>query len=120
MSQYDQAIENLNTYLQDDSKVHEINDTIFTALDVSNSGTVCPEDALLLTKQILLGLTLTDHDEFRQQQRAPSLLKSLVPNADGHYTRPQVFAFVRELLKDQIREMQEARAVQLARVRDVK
>ena len=79
MSQYDQAIENLNTYLQDDSKVHEINDTIFTALDVSNSGTVCPEDALLLTKQILLGLTLTDHDEFRQQQRAP--ISAEVPRA---------------------------------------
>jgi len=60
--------------------MHEITDAMFTALDLTNQGHICADDALHFTKQLLAGLTFTDHDEFNQQQRAPDLLKSLLPN----------------------------------------
>mmetsp|Transcript_13227 Transcript_13227/g.16807 ORF Transcript_13227/g.16807 Transcript_13227/m.16807 type:complete len:141 (+) Transcript_13227:64-486(+) len=105
---YEKAINNLHNILTHEDKFAEINKSIFDAIDTDNSGTLEREEVESFVKSLLVGITNDDEEEYDQNERHRIVFGVLDENESGEITLDELGKFLRELFKEQIKELQDA------------
>ena len=112
---YEKAIENLKNILTDVERFAEINKSIFDAIDTDNSGTLEKEEVEDFMKDLLRGIENTQAEIGHMDQnnnipvddRYRQVFQLLDENESGEITLDELGKFLRELFKEQIKELQE-------------
>ena len=105
---YDKAINNLHNILTHEDKFAEINKSIFDAIDTDNSGTLEREEVESFVKSLLVGIHNDEEEEYDQNERHRIVFGVLDENESGEITLDELGKFLRELFKEQIKELQDA------------
>ena len=105
---YEKAINNLHNILTHEDKFAEINKSIFDAIDTDNSGTLEREEVESFVKSLLVGITNDEDEEYDQNERHRIVFGVLDENESGEITLDELGKFLRELFKEQIKELQDA------------
>lgn len=105
---YQKAINNLHSILTHEEKFAEINKSIFDAIDTDNSGTLEREEVETFVKSLLVGIHNEDDEEYDQNERQRIVFGVLDENESGEITLDELGKFLRELFKEQIKELQDA------------
>ena len=105
---YEKAINNLHNILTHEDKFAEINKSIFDAIDTDNSGTLEREEVESFVKSLLVGITNDEEEEYDQNERHRIVFGVLDENESGEITLDELGKFLRELFKEQIKELQDA------------
>ena len=105
---YQKAINNLHSILTHEEKFAEINKSIFDAIDTDNSGTLEREEVESFVKSLLVGIHNEDDEEYDQNERQRIVFGVLDENESGEITLDELGKFLRELFKEQIKELQDA------------
>ena len=105
---YEKAINNLHNILTHEDKFAEINKSIFDAIDTDNSGTLEREEVESFVKSLLVGIHNDDDEEYDQNERHRIVFGVLDENESGEITLDELGKFLRELFKEQIKELQDA------------
>ena len=105
---YGKAIENLQNILTHEDKFAEINKSIFDAIDTDNSGTLEREEVESFVKSLLVGIHNDEEEEYDQNERHRIVFGVLDENESGEITLDELGKFLRELFKEQIKELQDA------------
>ena len=111
---YIRARDNLSRMLTDEERFAEINKSIFDAIDTDNSGTLEKDEVEVFIKDMLRSMDL-DYSRNNQLDSQPSLIDDryrnvfsvLDENESGEITMDELGKFLRELFKEQVRELQE-------------
>ena len=104
---YQKAINNLHSILTHEEKFAEINKSIFDAIDTDNSGTLEREEVESFVKSLLVGIHQEEED-YDQNERHRIVFGVLDENESGEITLDELGKFLRELFKEQIKELQDA------------
>merc|ERR1712156_548059 len=104
----EKAINNLHNILTHEDKFTEINKSIFDAIDTDNSGTLEREEVESFVKSLLVGITNDEDEEYDQNERHRIVFGVLDENESGEITLDELGKFLRELFKEQIKELQDA------------
>ena len=105
---YEKAINNLHNILIHEDKFAEINKSIFDAIDTDNSGTLEREEVESFVKSLLVGIHNEEEEEYDQNERHRIVFGVLDENESGEITLDELGKFLRELFKEQIKELQDA------------
>ena len=105
---YEKAIGNLQNILVHEDKFAEINKSIFDAIDTDNSGTLEREEVESFVKSLLVGIHNEEEEEYDQKERHRIVFGVLDENESGEITLDELGKFLRELFKEQIKELQDA------------
>ena len=105
---FDKAINNLHNILTHEDKFAEINKSIFDAIDTDNSGTLEREEVESFVKSLLVGIHNDEEEEYDQNERHRIVFGVLDENESGEITLDELGKFLRELFKEQIKELQDA------------
>ena len=105
---YGKAIDNLQNILTHEDKFAEINKSIFDAIDTDNSGTLEREEVESFVKSLLVGIHNDEEEEYDQNERHRIVFGVLDENESGEITLDELGKFLRELFKEQIKELQDA------------
>ena len=105
---YEKAITNLHNILVHEDKFAEINKSIFDAIDTDNSGTLEREEVESFVKSLLVGIHNEEEEEYDQNERHRIVFGVLDENESGEITLDELGKFLRELFKEQIKELQDA------------
>ena len=105
---YEKAINNLHNILTHEDKFAEINKSIFDAIDTDNSGTLEREEVESFVKSLLVGIHNDEDEEYDQNERHRIVFGVLDENESGEITLDELGKFLRELFKEQIKELQDA------------
>ena len=105
---YEKAITNLDNILRQEDKFAEINKSIFDAIDTDNSGTLEREEVESFVKSLLVGIHNEEEEEYDQNERHRIVFGVLDENESGEITLDELGKFLRELFKEQIKELQDA------------
>ena len=105
---YDKAISNLQNILSHEEKFAEINKSIFDAIDTDNSGTLEREEVESFVKSLLVGIHNEEEEEYDQNERHRIVFGVLDENESGEITLDELGKFLRELFKEQIKELHDA------------
>ena len=105
---YEKAINNLHNILTHEDKFAEINKSIFDAIDTDNSGTLEREEVESFVKSLLVGIHNDEEEEYDQNERHRIVFGVLDENESGEITLDELGKFLRELFKEQIKELQDA------------
>ena len=105
---YDKAINNLHNILTHEDKFAEINKSIFDAIDTDNSGTLEREEVESFVQSLLVGIHNEEEEEYDQNERHRIVFGVLDENESGEITLDELGKFLRELFKEQIKELQDA------------
>ena len=105
---YEKAITNLHNILIHEDKFAEINKSIFDAIDTDNSGTLEREEVESFVKSLLVGIHNEEEEEYDQNERHRIVFGVLDENESGEITLDELGKFLRELFKEQIKELQDA------------
>ena len=105
---YEKAINNLHNILTHEDKFAEINKSIFDAIDTDNSGTLEREEVESFVKSLLVGIHNEEEEEYDQNERHRIVFGVLDENESGEITLDELGKFLRELFKEQIKELQDA------------
>jgi Ca2+-binding EF-hand superfamily protein len=100
--------------LTDEERFAEINKSIFDAIDTDNSGTLEKDEVEVFIKDMLRSMDL-DYSRNNHLDSQPSLIDDryrnvfsvLDENESGEITMDELGKFLRELFKEQVRELQE-------------
>ena len=111
---YPKAIENLNEILVDEAKFTEINKSIFDAIDTDNSGTLEKEEVESFVKGLLKGIH-QDHEIEDIESRHQIVFNVLDENESGEITLDELGKFLRELFREQVKELKDAHQRELER-----
>lgn len=111
---YIRARDNLSRMLTDEERFAEINKSIFDAIDTDNSGTLEKDEVEVFIKDMLRSMDL-DYSRSNHLDSQPSLIDDryrnvfsvLDENESGEITMDELGKFLRELFKEQVRELQE-------------
>ena len=111
---YIRARDNLSRMLTDEERFAEINKSIFDAIDTDNSGTLEKDEVEVFIKDMLRSMDL-DYSRNNHLDSQPSLIDDryrnvfsvLDENESGEITMDELGKFLRELFKEQVRELQE-------------
>ena len=111
---YIRARDNLSRMLTDEERFAEINKSIFDAIDTDNSGTLEKDEVEVFIKDMLRSMDL-DYSRNNHLDSQPSLIDDryrnvfsvLDENESGEITIDELGKFLRELFKEQVRELQE-------------
>jgi len=93
--------------LTHEEKFAEINKSIFDAIDTDNSGTLEREEVESFVKSLLVGIHQEEED-YDQNERHRIVFGVLDENESGEITLDELGKFLRELFKEQIKELQDA------------
>ena len=104
---FQKAIQNLTDILIDEEKFSEINKSIFDAIDTDNSGSLEKEEVETFVKGLLKGIHSGDEGTADVQERHKIVFSVLDDNESGEITLDELGKFLRELFKEQIKELQE-------------
>ncbi len=105
---FQKAIQNLTDILIDEEKFSEINKSIFDAIDTDNSGSLEKEEVETCVKGRLKGSHSGDGDGGADlQERHKIVFSVLDDNESGEITLDELGKFLRELFKEQIKQLQE-------------
>ena len=105
---FQKAIQNLTDILIDEEKFSEINKSIFDAIDIDNSGSLEKEEVETFVKGLLKGIHSGDDEGGADlQERHKIVFSVLDDNESGEITLDELGKFLRELFKEQIKELQE-------------
>jgi Ca2+-binding EF-hand superfamily protein len=105
---FQKAIQNLTDILIDEEKFSEINKSIFDAIDTDNSGSLEKEEVETFVKGLLKGIHSGDGDgQADLQERHKIVFSVLDDNESGEITLDELGKFLRELFKEQIKQLQE-------------
>ena len=102
---YEKAINNLHNILTHEDKFAEINKSIFDAIDTDNSGTLEREEVESFVKSLLVGIHSDEEEEYDQNERHRIVFGVLDENESGETTLDELGKFLRELFKEQIKEL---------------
>ena len=111
---YAKAVENLHRILTNEERFAEINKSIFDAIDTDNSGTLEKEEVEGFIKDLLKGMQTEQGEagpygqvEVGQQveDRYRVVFQLLDENETGEITLDELGKFLRELFKEQIKEL---------------
>ena len=93
----------------DEEKFSEINKSIFDAIDTDNSGSLEKEEVETVVKGLLKGINSGGDESAKQdsQERHKIVFSVLDDNESGEITLDELGKFLRELFKEQIKELQE-------------
>ena len=105
---YPKAIKNLHEILMNEERFAEINKSIFDAVDTDNSGTLEREEIEGFVMSLLQGNASTEEQDQEQLERTKVIFGVLDENESGEITLDELGKFLRELFKDQIKELQDA------------
>lgn len=105
---YEKAINNLHNILTHEDKFAEINKSIFDAIDTDNSGTLEREEVESFVKSLLVGIHNDEEEDYDQNERHRIVFGVLDENESGEITLDELGKFLRELFKEQIKELQDA------------
>lgn len=105
---YQKAINNLHSILTHEERFAEINKSIFDAIDTDNSGTLEREEVETFVKSLLVGIHNDEDEEYDQNERQRIVFGVLDENESGEITLDELGKFLRELFKEQIKELQDA------------
>merc|ERR1711934_196950 len=105
---YEKAINNLHNILIHEDKFAEINKSIFDAIDTDNSGTLEREEVESFVKSLLVGIHNEEEEEYDQNERHRIVFGVLDENESGEITLDELGKFLRELFKEQIKELHDA------------
>ena len=103
---YQKAINNLHLILTNEEKFAEINKSIFDAIDTDNSGTLEREEVESFVKSLLVGIHNDEVYDYEERHRI--VFSVLDENESGEITLDELGKFLRELFKEQIKELQDA------------
>ena len=87
---------------------HSLNKSIFDAIDTDNSGTLEREEVESFVKSLLVGIHNDGEEEYDQNERHRIVFGVLDENESGEITLDELGKFLRELFKEQIKELQDA------------
>lgn len=104
---YKKAMENLNEILVDEAKFAEINKSIFDAIDTDNSGTLEKEEVESFVKGLLKGIH-NDNEIEGIENRHQIVFNVLDENESGEITLDELGKFLRELFREQVKELKDA------------
>jgi len=104
---YAKAIDNLNKILTNEEKFAEINNAIFDAIDTDNSGTLERDEVESFIKGLLKGVHNGEGSIFGGDidGRLEVVFALLDENESGEITLDELGKFLRELFKEQIKEL---------------
>jgi Ca2+-binding EF-hand superfamily protein len=110
---YIRARDNLSRILTDEERFSEINKSIFDAIDTDNSGTLEKDEVETFIKDLLRSMSLDSSNNLHTidqsfiDDRYRSVFGLLDENESGEITMDELGKFLRELFKEQIKEIQE-------------
>ena len=105
---YQKAIDNLHNILTHEEKFSEINKSIFDAIDTDNSGTLERNEVHSFVESLLVGIQTEDEQAYDTNERHRIVFSVLDENESGEITLDELGKFLRELFKEQIKELQDA------------
>ena len=105
---YQKAIDNLHNILTNEDKFSEINKSIFDAIDTDNSGTLERNEVHSFVESLLVGIHSEDEQAYDTNERHRIVFSVLDENESGEITLDELGKFLRELFKEQIKELQDA------------
>ena len=92
--------------LIDEDKFSEINMSIFDAIDTDNSGSLERDEVETFVKGLLKGIHSDEEDNRADlQERYKIVFSVLDDNESGEITIEELGKFLRELFKDQIKQL---------------
>jgi Ca2+-binding EF-hand superfamily protein len=97
----------LHSILTQEEKFAEINKSIFDAIDTDNSGTLERDDVESFVKSLLVGVH-TNEEDYDAKERHRIVFGVLDENESGEITLDELGKFLRELFKEQIKELQDS------------